>query len=157
MSYRHLLAAGLFACAATPAFAVEVTRSIQVSTSPAKTWEEIGAFCGIGVWHPAVAKCELGMRKAHAARTLSLKGGGSILEEETERSDRGMSYSYIILESPLPVEDYKSTISVKEHGAGSTITWSGNFKAKGATDAKAAEVITGIYDAGLGGLKAKLK
>jgi hypothetical protein len=157
MSYRHLLAAGLLVCAATPAFAVDVTRSVEVATNPAKTWEAIGHFCGIGVWHPAVAKCELGVRNAKPLRTLSLKGGGTIVEEETARSDRGMSYSYAILESPLPVADYKSTISVKEHGTGSTISWTGNFKAKGASDAKASEVIAGIYDAGLGALKAKLK
>lgn len=157
MSLRYLLAAGLLACAATPAFAVEVTRTIEVAAAPGASWEAIGQFCGIGVWHPAVAKCELGVRKAHAARTLSLKGGGTILEEETARSDREMSYSYIIIESPLPVDDYSSTISVKPHGAGSTITWTGDFKAKGASDAKAAEVIGGIYDAGLGALKAKLK
>lgn len=157
MSARCLLAAGLFACAATPAFALDVTRSVDVAAAPAKAWEAIGHFCGIGVWHPAVAKCELGVRDAKPMRTLSLKGGGTIIEEETARSDAKLSYSYTIIESPLPVADYNSTIAVKPHGSGSTISWTGDFKAKGAPDAKAKEVIAGIYEAGLGALKAKLK
>ncbi|HSI42566.1 MAG TPA: SRPBCC family protein [Xanthobacteraceae bacterium] len=153
----RLLIAGLLSCAAVPAFAVEVTKSIEVAAPPAATWAAIGKFCGIGLWHPAVQTCTLGMKPGHQLRTLALKGGGTILEEETARNEAAMSYSYIILESPLPVADYKSTITVKPHGAGSTIVWNGDFKAKDAPDAKAAEVIGGIYTAGLDALKAKLK
>lgn len=153
----RLLVAGLLSCAAVPAFAVEVSKSIDVAATPAATWEAIGKFCGIGLWHPAVQTCTLGMKPGHQLRTLALKGGGSILEEETARNEAAMSYSYIILESPLPVADYSATIAVKPHGAGSTIVWSSKFKAKDAPDAKAAEVIGGIFDAGLASLKAKLK
>ncbi|MFK8250795.1 SRPBCC family protein [Ancylobacter terrae] len=150
---RSLLLAGLFAVAATPALAIEVTRSVEVAAPPAKTWATIGAFCQIGSWHPALEKCDLSQKGGATIRTLHLKGGGTIVEEQTARDDKTMSYGYKILESPLPVADYMSTISVKPHGTGSTITWTGHFKAKGAPDAKAAEVITGIYDSGLASLR----
>ncbi len=141
---------------ASPAFAVDVKKSVEVSASPEAAWDAIGDFCGIGKWHPAIAKCDPSEKGHTNFRTLSLKGGGEILEKETARNNRKHSYSYAIVKSPLPVEDYKSTISVSKHGKGSTIDWTGHFKAKGATNEKAADVIGGIYTAGLDSLKSQL-
>jgi Polyketide cyclase / dehydrase and lipid transport len=89
-------------------------------------------------------------------RTLSLNGGGTIVEKQLSRNQAKMKYSYAITESPLPVENYKATIAVKKTATGSTIVWSSKFNAKGAPDAKAAEVISGIFDAGLASLQKKL-
>jgi hypothetical protein len=66
-----------------------------------------------------------------------------------------MSYTYTIVESPLPVADYVSTIKVTGSGDASIIEWSSTFNAKDAPDDKAREVITGIYRAGLESLKGK--
>jgi hypothetical protein len=52
------------------------------------------------------------------------------------------------VESPLPVANYKSTISVKPSGKTSKLLWVGSFKSKGAPDAEAVKAITGIYQAG---------
>lgn len=156
---KNMLLAGLVvsAVAATPALALDVTKSATIAAPPEKVWKTIGEFCGIGDWHPAVEKCALADKDGKKHRTLSLKGGGTILEEQTARDDAKMDYSYIILESPLPVSDYKSTIAVAKDGSGSKVTWTGSFKAKGAEDAKAQEVIGGIYDAGLKGISDKAK
>ena len=72
-------------------------------------------------------------------------------------SDEGMSYTYEIVESPLPVSDYVSTLAVMDSTGGSMITWSGEFAAKGAPDAQAVEVISGIYQAGLAALEERLR
>ena len=90
-------------------------------------------------------------------RTLSLKGGGTIKEEQVSRDDKVMSYTYTILESPLPVSDYKSTLSVAPEGSGSKVTWTGTFNAKGAPDTVATDAIQGIYDSGLKALADKAK
>lgn len=141
----------------TPALALEVEKTTDVAASPEVVWKTIGEFCGIGDWHPVVEKCALSEKGGKPVRTLSLKGGGTIVEEQLARSDKKMDYTYTILESPLPVEDYKSTITVTKHGSGSKITWSGTFKAKGADDAKAKEVVGGIYEAGFKGIAEKAK
>lgn len=151
---QTLIAAGLV-LAATPAFAVEAGKSIEVKAAPSAVWKTIGDFCGIGQWHPAVEKCEMSMKGSKHMRTLSLKGGGTIVEEELSRDDAKMTYSYAIVESPLPVENYKSTIMVAKDGEGSKVSWTGTFKAKGADDAKAQSVIDGIYEAGLKGIAKK--
>ena len=88
-------------------------------------------------------------------RTLSLKGGGTLVEEETAHGKT--SYSYAILSGPLPVEKYRSTLKVEETGGHTVIDWSGKSAAKGAPDEKAKEVIGGIYQAGLDSLASKLK
>jgi len=142
---------------ASPAFAVEVKRSVDVSVAPDAAWKAIGDFCGIGNWHPAVAKCEISRKGDATFRTLTLKGGGEILEKQTARDESGRSYSYTIETSPLPVANYGATLSVAPNGAGSTILWAAYFDAKGESDAKAGEVMSGIFDAGLGALKASFK
>ncbi|MFL5336291.1 MAG: SRPBCC family protein [Geminicoccaceae bacterium] len=153
---NYLSAAALVLAFATPALALEAKKEIMVDTTPAKAWAAIGDFCAIGSWHPAIEKCVLGKKGGKTIRTLSLKGGGTIVEELVSRDDKKMSYTYTILESPLPVAHYKSTIHVSEMN-GTMIDWHGSFDAKGAPDAKAIEVIEGIYQAGLDSLGAKSK
>ncbi|WP_336485936.1 SRPBCC family protein [Methylobacterium nigriterrae] len=157
MMKRMIVSAALSAAVATPALALEVTKSAMIAAPPATVWKTIGTFCGIGDWHPAVETCALSEKGGKKVRTLSLKGGGTILEEEQSRDDRKMAYTYTILESPLPVSGYTSTIMVAPEGSGSKVTWSGSFQAKGAPDAKAQEVIGGVYEGGLKGLSEKAK
>jgi hypothetical protein len=160
--HRMTLTRGLFTSAfilalASPTLALEAAKQIEVQATPAATWTAIGDFCGIANWHPAVAKCELSEQDGAKLRTLSLNGGGTIIEKLTAVDDGKMSYSYEILESPLPVANYASTLHVEEAPGGALIVWTGTFDAKDAPDAKAIEVIEGIYDGGLGSLASKVK
>ena len=150
-------AVALAMVAVTPAFALEVTKSVMVPAPPETVWKTIGGFCGIGDWHPVIEKCVLAKKGGKEERTLSLKGGGTIVEQEQSRNEKKMDYTYTILSGPLPVEDYKSTIMVEKDGSGSKVTWTGSFKAKGAPDDKAKEAIAGVYDAGLKGIATKTK
>ena len=157
MDALRCIAAAAFAVAlATPALALEAKKELKVDATPEAAWAAIGEFCEISSWHPAVEKCELSEKDGKTLRTLSLKGGGTILEELVEFDADDRSYTYIILESPLPVANYKSTIEVEDDG-GTVIEWAGSFDAKGAPDADAVAVIEGIYDAGLTSLAAKAK
>lgn len=154
---RVLLAAAFCVGVAGPAWALDVTKSIDVAASPEAVWKTIGGFCGIGDWHPVIEKCVPSKKGDKDVRTLSLKGGGTIVEEQESRDDAKMAYTYTILEGPLPVTDYHSTLRVAKAGSGSKVTWTGTFKAKGAPDPKAQEAIAGVYEAGLKGIAAKAK
>lgn len=153
---KFIAAIAFISLAASPAFALDVKKSVTVDASPADAWKAIGDFCGIGDWHPAVAKCELSEQNMQMLRTLSLNGGGTIVERQVSRNDAKHRYTYAIVDSPLPVDHYLSTISVVAAGKGAKIVWTGSFKAKGADDAKAKDVIAGIYQGGLDSLKKKL-
>ncbi len=143
-----VLAAGsaalLFSCVS--AFAIDSSYTAKSDNLPATTWLKVGDFCSIGVWHPAVAKCVLSHGKK--IRTLSLKGGGTLVERLLKWDDSGKSYTYTIVSGPLPVKNYVSTISVVPDGKGSDVVWTGKYKAKGASDEAAKNVIDGIYKAG---------
>ena len=143
-----LLGVGL-CLTATAAQVIESKASRTSSESVDAVWQKIGDFCGIGKWHPAIAKCELSADKKE--RTLTLKGGGTIVEQLVSWSDKTHSYTYKIVSSPLPVENYVSTIHVAaaKSGSGSVISWRGKYTAKGASDADAKKTIDGVYGAGL--------
>ena len=146
-----------FAMAATGAMALEAKVAKDSGASPEAAWAAIGDFCAIGTWHPVVEKCEISSKDGATFRTLSLKGGGTILEKQIAFDKAKMSYSYTIEESPLPVKNYKSTMRVIPKDKGSTIEWSGTFDAKDAPDADAVKTMTGVYEAGVGALVAKAK
>jgi polyketide cyclase/dehydrase/lipid transport protein len=143
-----LLSTGL-CVTAIAAQGIESKASKTTSESVDAVWRKIGDFCGISNWHPAVAKCELSADKKQ--RTLTLKGGGTIVEDLVSWSDKTHSYTYKIVSSPLPVDNYVSTIQVAaaKSGSGSVIHWRGQYTAKGASDADAKKAIDGIYAAGL--------
>lgn len=107
---------------------------------------------GIHDWHPAVTKIETGTGGNKTLRRLSLAGGGTTLERLDKAPDG--SYTYSILESPLPVKNYTATISVRPAAdGGSTVEWSSEFDPDGAPESDAAEAIQGIYQAGIDNLR----
>lgn len=142
---------------AMPASADQLTRSIDVSGTPAEVWAKIGPFCAIKDWHPAIGTCtEAGANPL--TRTLVTKDGkATFVEAQTMRDDVAHLYSYTFIASPLPVKHYHATLIVAAKSDGvSTVTWSGNYtpdegKAKDAMDA-----LGGIYQSGLDAIKAKL-
>src|SRR3984885_11331262 len=149
VSYRSALAALGLLVLATSAQAIESKAAKASSQSVDAVWQKIGDFCGIGQWHPAIAKCELSADKKD--RTLTLKAGGTIVEHLVRWSDKTHSYTYKIVSGPLPVENYESTlrVSAAKSGSGSVISWRGHYAAKGASDADAKKAIDGVYDSGL--------
>jgi hypothetical protein len=149
-----MLATGLVAL---PALALEVRQSVEVAASPEQVWQAIGGFCSIAEWHPAVARCAAGEQDGAALRKLTTVDGAMLVERRVQYSEEGMSYSYQIVESPLPVEDYEATLAVMDSAGGSMITWSGEFVAAGAPDAEARTAIEDLYAAGLAALRERLR
>ena len=128
------------------AFALDSSVTMTSPQSPAALWKKVGDFCGIANWHPAIEKCVLSADGKQ--RTLSLKGGGTIVETLENWDDAKHSYSYTIVSGPLPVANYHSTISVTADPKGSALKWIGKYDAKGAPDADAKKAIDGVYESG---------
>jgi mxaD protein len=139
---------------------LSVSKTVNLKGSPEATWSLIGDYCAIQDWHPAIAKCEIVSgtnNRAGAMRVLTLGDGATIREELIKHDARARTYSYKILESPLPVVSYTATITVfAGSNGGSVVEWKSTFKAGPNTDdATARTTIEGIYDAGLANLQAK--
>lgn len=146
----------------------KVIREVVIHADAAKVWAVVKDFGAIHQWHPAVASTttetkadETGTILLH--RTLTLKGGGTLLEKQTINADEEMKLEYRIVEGVLPVSGYRSTMVVKAgpNAGESTVTWTGRFYNKankvdapaGEDNATAVKAIEGVYDAGLPNLK----
>lgn len=151
---KTTLSVALLATAMTSfAGSLNVSKEVTVNASADTTWKMIGDFNHLDVWHPVVVGSELTHGKTNDTRLLTLGNGATITEKQVSRNDAERTYTYAIMESPLPVADYVSTISVVPAADGkSTVTWSSSFDAKDASDEDAVNAITGIYDAGMNSL-----
>lgn len=142
--------------AISPASAAELTRSTDVAATPSAVWSTIGPFCAIKDWHPVVGTCtEDG--KVPPTRTLVTKDGKvTFVETQVARNDVERTYSYNFVSSPFPVTEYIGTIKVSANGSGmSTITWHGIYTPLSGKEKDAEAAFAGVYEAGLGALKAK--
>ncbi len=131
---------------------LNVSKQVVLDVPPSTAWALLGDFNGLNRWHLAVAASDLngdGTSKG-SKRVLTLGDGAKINETLVDYHNSGMSYTYKITESPLPLSDYVSTIKVEGNDKGtSTVTWSSSFNAAGVDDAKAVEIISGVYEGGL--------
>ena len=146
MRIATISAAGMVLMSTGAAFALDSSTAMTSSMSPDALWKKVGGFCGIGDWHPAIEKCVLSADGKQ--RTLSLKGGGTIVEALENLDDAVHAYTYTFSPGPLPFANYHSTISVSPDPKGSSLKWVGTYDAKGASDADAKKVIDGIYESG---------
>ncbi len=134
---------------------LSVSHQQNFAKSADDLWIALGDFNGLNNWHPAVSGSELtgSGTQPGDVRVLTLADGAMITEQLQSYDSSGMSYSYSIEESPLPVKNYLSSISVQALSDDSAlVTWSSTFDADGAGDEEAKAIIKGIYEAGLSSL-----
>ncbi|WP_247890908.1 SRPBCC family protein [Azospirillum aestuarii] len=121
-----------------------------------KVWQQIGPFCNLGTWHPAVESCTLRRNEGAQERVLALKGGGAIEERLLSSSASSHRIRYSILTGPLPVKDYAASLSAEPAGRGARVVWTAHYTSNSASDEETRKVISGIFTAGFDGLKQKL-
>ena len=149
----------VIALAATMAFsasawATTVKKQRQMPGDPEDVWEIFGDFCAIKNWHPAVTDCQEVKEGGATYRNLTLKDGGKIKEKLTDTDDTG--YSYEIVESPLPVKNYKATLEIEEDEDSphrSEVEWEATFDANGVSDEEATKAVADILEAGVKSIK----
>jgi hypothetical protein len=160
-------AAGL-ACADAPK-TLHVTETVQIKAPLDKVWAAVKDFDALAKWHPGFSSDQLTTGSngtVGAVRKLTVKDGPVIVEKLTAYNDAGHSYRYIIVESPLPITHYSSTLSVRAGKSGTTeVVWSGSFKRKNPSDdppeaesdAGTIKLVKGVYRGGLDNLKKMLE
>ena len=144
---------------------VVVSEVIQIKAEPAKVWNLVKRFDGLKDWHPLFSGSEIVSGRdgqLGAIRLLTIKEGPSFTEELLALNEPAMAFTYSVVESPLPIDRYLSTKSVKPDGhGGSIVTWVGQFSRKNPRanppeaegDAAVVNLITGAYQGGLQNLK----
>lgn len=130
----------------------KVVSKQELNVPAEKVWELIGNFNALASWHPAVESSELS--DGGSIRTLTLVGGGEIIERLEKLEDGEYEYSYSIVDSPLPVSEYSAILKiVKNDDKSCTVEWGGQFNPSGASADEAEAAIRGIYEAGFENLK----
>ncbi|GJE54043.1 MULTISPECIES: SRPBCC family protein [Methylobacterium] len=108
----------------------KVSESIEINAPADKVWKIVGNFQD-GSWIPVVEKTEgKGGNEVKATRTLTLKGGATVVEELAKYDDAKKTFMYRIDKvdvKVLPVNDYSSTIEVEDAGGKTKLTWKGAF------------------------------
>lgn len=147
----------------------KVTREITINAPATEVWAAIADFCSIETWHPAVVACEgTGGNEPGATRVLTIgDANGPQLHEELQKFDaEKMTLKYKISKTDnavMPVTTYSAfmTVTANEDGT-STLQWRGGFyraypnnnPPAELNDEAAVTAVTGVYDAGLAGIKA---
>ncbi|MER2266048.1 SRPBCC family protein [Methylobacterium oxalidis] len=146
----------------------KISESVEINAPADKVWAVVGNFQDMS-WLPPVEKTEgKGGNEAKATRTLTLKGGATVVEELSKYSADKKSYSYRIDKvdvKTLPVNDYSSTIEVEGDGSKSKVTWKGAFyrgymnndPPPELNDENSEKAVRGLYRTGLDALKAKVE
>jgi hypothetical protein len=126
-----------------------------------EVWARIRDFNGLANWHPAVAKSEIEgggpSDRVGCVRVLTLQDGGVIRERLLEMSDLGHHYSYTILESPLPVANYRATLRLRRISDGDRTyaEWNATFDPNPPEKQAATENLlsNGVFQGGFDALK----
>lgn len=116
-------------------------------------WAVVSDFGSIGRYIPAVAECQVQGDGIGARRTLSLQGGGQVIERLAGLEPAARVLIYEIVESVLPVSNYRSTMKIVPAGDNACeLHWSSSFDARNASETDAVAAIRGIYEMGFAGL-----
>ena len=126
-----------------------------------EVWARIRDFNALADWHPAVAKSAIEgggpSDRVGCVRVLTLQDGGVIRERLLEMSDLGHHYSYSILESPLPVANYRATLRLRRISDGDRTyaEWNATFDPNPPEKQAAAENLlsNGVFQGGFDALK----
>ena len=128
----------------------DVTLSQHIPDAPDQVWKRIGDFFNLADWHPAVVSSDA--EGDGQKRRIVLADGNEVIEELVEKDDGERRYTYTMTNpGPLPLTNYKATLSVEADGSGSKVTWSGRFEPVG-DEADARGAIENVYQAGFDNL-----
>jgi hypothetical protein len=139
---------------------VQVYVSSVIDASADTVWSRIRDFNGMPQWHPSIvdSRIENGQPadRVGCIRQFHTKDGGTIRERLLALSDYEYSFSYEILESPMGVANYVSTLKLTPvtDGARCFAEWSAEFECEEGRERELAESIgQGVFQGGFDALK----
>lgn len=167
MKIIQAFCAALLALAATAAAAQWQSQSTYESVvidAPAdRVWDMVKGWDGLHKWHPVFSDTKIlaGGLSVGSIRELTIKDGPKFTEELLAFDNVGQALQYKIIESPLPVVDYLSSVRVLAISDNrSELAWMASWRRKardGATaendDKAVGKFLSGAYQAGLQNVK----
>ncbi|MCY4054186.1 MAG: SRPBCC family protein, partial [Hyphomicrobiales bacterium] len=95
----------------------KIYQSTVIDAPVARVWEILRDFNGHQDWHPAIAQSRIEDGKQAdqigAVRQFTLVGGENVREQLLSLSDADHSFVYTIVESDLPISNYRAEVKLK--------------------------------------------
>ena len=126
-----------------------VRQTRTLSANAQDVWDLVGDFGAIADWHPWVPNCTLSADGR--TRTIDL-GDTKAVEVLLSDLSTTLSHCYTVEQSPMPIENYRATLSVSEQSKGCLLTWEARFEP---LDDTAAGQIEGFFKKGCDALQAR--
>jgi len=134
----------------------KVSVSMQLGASAERAWQVAGGFQGLLDWAGGLRSCTA--EQGGRVRRLVTADGVVIVERLEAFSDSEKFYRYSIIEAPLPVTNYQSTLKViPVFGKDECIVeWTSNFYPAPQAEAQMEALFTAIYQGSLEELRRTL-
>lgn len=142
---------------------VKVVRSTILDTPIEAVWDVLRDFNGHEEWHPAIAQSSIERAEASdrvgCVRRFRLGDGSELREQLLTLSDLEQSYSYCLLDTPVPLFNYVSHVNLYPvtDGDGTFWQWQSTFTTPAGREGELAELVgNGIYQAGFDAIRTHL-
>jgi NADPH:quinone reductase-like Zn-dependent oxidoreductase len=139
---------------------VEVRRSTIIDAPIDAVWRVLRAFNDHDQWHPVVTESRiegnLAQDQIGCVRRFRLQDGAELREQLLKLSDRDHSFTYCILDSPIPLIGYVATVTLKRvtDGERTFWDWRSTFKTPPGREAELATMVgEGVYDSGIAAVR----
>lgn len=139
---------------------VEVRRSTVIDAPIDEVWQVLRDFNGHDRWHPAVATSRLTAAdytdQVGCVRDFRLTGGERVTEQLLSLSDKTHSFSYAIVESDVPLQDYVAHVDLKPvtDGRRTFWNWRSKFRPPAGREQELAQLVAeGVYEAGFAAIR----
>jgi carbon monoxide dehydrogenase subunit G len=125
----------------------------QIDAAKETVWELVSDFGGVGRISPEVQSCTVEGDGVGAVRTINTSG--VIIRERLEKLDgETYTFSYSMLDGPIPFKNYLADVTLTDAGPKRTrIKWAGSFEPVGMPAEQLEQLIQGIYMGLIAGVK----
>lgn len=132
-----------------------VRKSTVLDAPSEAVWEVIRDFNGHDQWHPAVAESHI--ERGHASdmvgcvRNFRLEGGANLREQLLTLSDLEQTFSYCLLDTPVPLFNYVAHVRLfpVTDGDRTFWEWESRFDTPAGRAGELSELVgEGIYSTG---------
>jgi hypothetical protein len=142
---------------------IRIIRSTIIDVPTDSVWAVLRDFNGHDRWHPAVAKSmiERGQSadKLGCVRRFFLRNGTELRERLLTLSDLEQSFSYCLLETPIPLFNYVAHVRLTPVTDGNRTFWEWrcSFSTRKGDEAEMSRLVgEDIYDAGFSAVRARV-
>jgi mxaD protein len=134
--------------------AVDIEERAEIEAPPEEVWGTIRSFDRIEEYLPLIESSTVEGEGVGAKRVCVTQDGRQLEERLVARDDQRRRLTYSIVSSPMPMENYLSTVAVEDgRGGGSLVSWGVHFDAPEEAAAELEEGMRQTYQAGLEGLR----